>query len=134
MKKIAYVVRFNKQTNKYELFQCCKRRFAEYKFRDISVDGEEVVIDYNIKTVGSRGYVEKLKYTFQREMYGTSQGMLYFLNNHIEALGLDKEPTYEELYALVKSATKQDFLTYVERANALEQSKRKPRTSDEREL
>ena len=134
MKDFKFVVRYNKEKHVYELFKCYRRKWtlSEFKYRDVSVENPDVVIDYQL--AGPNEFSEDLfKNLEQADIYSNSRDIFYFVFYNLETVGIRTEGVkYEDLCALIESYTEEDLLAFVEEVNSIHAKEREARKNEAR--
>ena len=118
MKDFKYVVRYNKQKHEYELFKRYRRKWnlSEFKYRDISVENEDVVIDYKPAAMQDVA-VDIFKKLEISDYYGNANEIFYFVFHNLELVGIKTDAKYEDVCALIETYTEYDLLAFVDKVN-----------------
>ena len=115
MKKFDYVVRLNSNQN-FVLFKhyINKGLFCDFKHKDVAVEDENIVLEYNIESVRSSGCFESHKPIGNRGFYSDAVTLEYFMFKHTDIIGIHD---YSKLLQFMKESSESDFLQAVEDIN-----------------
>lgn len=115
MKNFDYVARLNSNNN-YVLFRHYVNNGLLHKFKhkDIAVEDENVVLEYNLVPVRSSGCFESHNPIGSRPLYGKAVSLEYLIFQNTDIVGIHD---YAELLNFIRSCSESDFLQVIEDIN-----------------
>ena len=117
--KFDFVVRTD-SSNNYVLFKHFVKKglFNKYKHKDICVENENIVVEYNIELSSHRGYIETQKPNLLQERFSHYSSVESLLLRNTDIVGINE---YAELLNFIKTCSESDFLKLVKQINEAKQ-------------